>query len=61
MYLCTIEDEKRTFHTIDQTVDFVEDKTMFEVDAEALRVDIKLLNVFEKVILRDDCVIMRMV
>lgn len=59
MYLCTIEGEKRTFHTIDQVVDFVEDKTMFEVDAQALSVDLKLLNVFEKVTLRDDCVIQR--
>lgn len=59
MYLCKIEGEKRKLHTIEQVIDHVQDKTMFEVDAEALNVDLKSLKALEKITLRDDCVIIR--
>ncbi len=55
MYLCKIEGEKRKLHTIEQVIDHVQDKTMFEVDAVALNIDLKSLKVFEKVALLDDC------
>lgn len=55
----TIEKERRRYGTIDAVLDYVNCTTHFEVDTEALGVDLKYMNPKESLELRDDCVIER--
>jgi hypothetical protein len=54
-----IEGEERFFRYSHDVVDFVSDKTHFEVDEYALTVDLKYLDKHDVIELREDCVIKR--
>ncbi|SDR82931.1 hypothetical protein SAMN05444162_0142 [Paenibacillaceae bacterium GAS479] len=58
-YKVEIEGETRCFRHVDEAIDHIEDKTAFEVDSVALRVDLKALNKGQNLSLRDDCTITR--
>ena len=54
-----IEGSEHYFRYVDDVIDQVECDTHFEVDAHALRADLKHLNKNETIELRYDCIIER--
>lgn len=58
-YQVVIEGEERFFRYTHDVVEFVIDKTFFEVDYYDLSTNLKHLNKHDTFELRDDCVIKR--
>jgi predicted ATP-dependent serine protease len=54
-----IEGSEHFFRYVDDVIDHVQCNTCFEVDSDALRVDLKYLNKNEIIELRYDCIVKR--
>jgi hypothetical protein len=60
MFMALIEGEERAYDRVELVIDFVEDKTSFEVDSVDLAQQLRHLNPGETIELRDDCKIKRL-
>ena len=58
-YQVIVEGEERYFRYTHEVIDFVVDKTFFEVDQYDLGVNLKLLNKHEIIDLSNECTIKR--
>lgn len=54
-----MEGSEHFFRFIDDVIDHIHCNSFFEVDYEALRVDLRHLNKYDEIKLRDDCIIKR--